>query len=162
MQTNKGNTVLGLLASVIVSAMAIAAVVFLFNYFYGAHEDIVAKDVRVEVLSAGTGNGARQGDTVVMNYTSALVDGTEIDDSYKRGETFTVIIGEGRVIQGWEKGLLGIKVGEKRKVLIPPGLAYGAEGVADPTRPGEYIVPPNASLVFTIEAISLSSHGFLQ
>jgi FKBP-type peptidyl-prolyl cis-trans isomerase len=162
MQTNKGNTILGFIASVIVTAIAIGVAVFLFNYFHSARRDIVASDVRAEVLSPGQGIAANQGDTVIVNYIGTLLDGTEFDNSYKRGEPYTVIIGEGRVIPGWEKGLLGIKKGERRRLMIPPALGYGADGVMDPTQPGTYVIPPNASLIFMVEAVDVISHGYLQ
>ncbi len=162
MQTNKGNSALGFLAAVIVTAIAIGGVAFLFKYFHSARQDIVASDVRAEVITQGQGTGAKQGDTVIVNYIGTLPDGTEFDNSYKRGEPFTVIIGEGRVIPGWEKGLLGIKKGENRRLTIPSGLAYGPEGVMDPTRPGTYVIPPNATLIFMIEAVDIAAHGYLQ
>ncbi len=159
---SKGNTVIGFLASSIVFAMLIGGVVFFFNYFNSARHDILALDVRIQTLNEGVGTGARQGDRVTVNYIATLEDGTEYDNSYKRGEPFVVIIGERRVIPGWEKGLLGIKKGEKRKLVIPPGLAYGSLGLADPTGTLPYLVPPDTSIYLTVEAVEINTHGFLR
>ncbi len=159
-KSNSGSSILGFLASLVFAVLLIWLSVFLFNYFSQAKSDITAKDNVIEVLNQGTGTGAKNGDTVTINYIGALSDGTEFDNSYKRKEPITVIIGEGKTIAGFEKGLLGIKKGEKRKVVIPPALGYGEAGVPDQN--GGYVIPPNSSLVFTIEAISVSSHGYLQ
>jgi peptidylprolyl isomerase len=92
-------------------------------------------------------DAAKVGDQVWVHYVGKLKDGTEFDNSYKRGEPIPLTLGEGRVIKGWEEGLLGMKVGQKRQLIIPPELAYGAEG-----RPP---IPPNATLVFDVELMGL-------
>jgi len=161
MKTNRGNVLLGFIASTILVAICIGGVVFLFNYFKGARQDILSKDVKIETLVQGTGGGAKQGDTVIVNYIGTLPDSTPFDDTYKKGVPLKVIIGERRVIPGWEKGLLGIKKGEKRLLTIPPALAYGPRGYPDPSGSG-FIIPPDSYIIFTVEAIDLSSRGYLQ
>jgi peptidylprolyl isomerase len=100
----------------------------------------------VEVKPAD--DAAKVGDQVWVHYVGKLKDGTEFDNSYKRGEPIPLTLGEGRVIKGWEEGLLGMKVGEKRQLIIPPDLAYGAEG-----RPP--VIPANSTLVFDVELMGL-------
>lgn len=96
----------------------------------------------------GKGAEAKNGDTVKVHYTGTLTDGKEFDSSRKRDEPFTFTIGQGMVIKGWEQGIAGMKVGGKRKLTIPPSLAYGPRG-----RPGA--IPPNATLLFDVELMEI-------
>ncbi|GBG00472.1 peptidyl-prolyl cis-trans isomerase-like [Raphidocelis subcapitata] len=91
---------------------------------------------------------AKPGDTVAVHYTGRLIDGTEFDSSLKRNDPIKFPLGAGRVIKGWDQGLLGMCVGEKRKLRIPPHLGYGDAG-APPTIPGK------ATLIFDTELVSL-------
>jgi FKBP-type peptidyl-prolyl cis-trans isomerase len=93
-------------------------------------------------------DAAKAGDQVWVHYVGKLQDGTEFDNSYKRGEPIPLTLGAGSVIKGWEEGLLGMKVGEKRQLIIPPDLAYGADG-RPPT------IPANSTLVFDVELVGL-------
>ena len=102
--------------------------------------------VKVETLKVGTGDEAKTGDTVTVHYTGTLTDGKKFDSSRDRGEPFDVTLGQKRVIAGWEEGLLGMKVGETRRLTIPPDLGYGARGAGN-------VIPPNATLVFEIELL---------
>lgn len=99
-------------------------------------------------IKAGTGAVAREGDKVAVHYAGALMDGTKFDSSYDRGQPFVFTLGAGQVIQGWDKGVAGMKVGGKRKLIIPPYMAYGASGV-----PGT--IPPNAILIFEVELVRI-------
>ncbi|KAJ8676050.1 hypothetical protein QAD02_011836 [Eretmocerus hayati] len=90
---------------------------------------------------------SKRGDTVHVNYVGTLEDGTEFDKN-SDDDPFLVTLGYGQVIKGWEQGLIGMCVGEKRRLVIPPDLAYGSRG-APPK------IPPNASLIFTIELVKL-------
>jgi protein-disulfide isomerase len=99
-------------------------------------------------LTVGTGRVAKSGDTAVVHYVGTLPNGTEFDSSRKRGETFNFQIGAGRVIKGWDQGLPGMKIGGRRKLTIPPELAYGDRGVSPK-------IPPNATLLFEVELIDL-------
>ena len=102
--------------------------------------------VKIEVLTPGTGDEAKTGDTVTVQYTGTLTDGKKFDSSRDRGEPFDVTLGQKRVIAGWEEGLLGMKVGETRRLTIPPDLGYGARGAGN-------VIPPNATLVFEVELL---------
>lgn len=99
-------------------------------------------------LSDGTGPEPKPGQTVTINYTGRFEDGREFDNSYKRHEPLKFQIGKGQVIDGWDEGILTMKVGAKRKLIVPPTLAYGAKG------DGRQI-PPNATLIFEIELTSV-------
>jgi len=109
------------------------------------------KGVKVAILKEGTGAVAKTGDTVNMNYTGMLVDGTvfdsNIDPKFNHVESFTFTIGAGQVIKGWDIGIAGMKVGEQRKLELAPDFAYGANGVGP--------IPPNATLIFTVELLGI-------
>ena len=105
-------------------------------------------------LKVGTGTVVHGNDNVTVQYTGWLSDGTKFDSSRDKNQPFTVDLGQGAVIAGWDEGVPGMKVGGKRKLIIPGQLAYGAQGRQDPST-GAYIIPPNATLVFEIELISL-------
>lgn len=96
----------------------------------------------------GQGKEAKSGSQVFVHYKGTLLDGTKFDSSYDRGSPFSFVLGQGRVIEGWEQGLLGMKVGGKRKLVIPSSLAYGAQGIAG-------VIPPNATLVFEVELLEV-------
>jgi peptidylprolyl isomerase len=103
-----------------------------------------------EDIVKGTGPGAKKGDTVVVNYVGMnFSNGQEFDASWDSGATFPVQLGTGSVIAGWEKGLIGIKKGGRRKLVIPPELGYGAQGYPPD-------IPPNETLVFVIDAVSIN------
>ncbi len=104
--------------------------------------------VKVEIMKEGAGEGAKVGQTVVVHYTGMFTDGKVFDSSIPRGQPFPVTLGAGMVIQGWEKGLVGMKVGEKRRLTIPPELGYGAAGAGG-------IIPPNATLIFDVELLKI-------
>ena len=93
-------------------------------------------------------NEARAGSTLTVHYVGRLTDGRELDSSRKRGTPFVFVLGKGQVIKGWEQGLVGMKVGEKRVLTLPPDLAYGERGVP-PT------IPPSSTLIFDIELLDV-------
>jgi len=104
---------------------------------------LVAQDVVI-----GTGKTAENGDTLSAHYVGALQDGTVFDESYGRGQPIQFVLGSGQLIQGWDIGLVGMKEGGKRRLVIPPELGYGAQGAGG-------VIPPNATLSFEIELVSV-------
>jgi len=108
-----------------------------------------SEELNIEVLQQGAGPEAKNNDIVSVHYTGYLTNGQVFDSSIGRGEPFSFTLGAGQVIKGWDQGVLGMKVGEKRKLTIPPDLAYGAVGA-------EGVIPPNAALVFEVEMIKIN------
>ncbi|MCX6785771.1 MAG: FKBP-type peptidyl-prolyl cis-trans isomerase [Candidatus Komeilibacteria bacterium] len=107
--------------------------------------------VDIQTLTAGTGEKqVKTGDSITVNYKGTLEDGTVFDSSYDKKAPITITLGQGQVIPGWEQGLVGMKVGEKRKLVIPPALAYGAQGYGS-------VIPPNATLTFEVELVSINN-----
>ena len=105
--------------------------------------------MKVDVLQQGTGDAAKTGDTVTVNYTGTLTDGTKFDSSLNPGRTpFQFTLGQNKVIQGWELGVVGMKVGEKRKLTIPPELGYGSQTVGP--------IPANSTLVFEVDLLGIN------
>ncbi len=104
--------------------------------------------LNVEVLQEGTGPEAQAGNTVSVHYTGTLTDGTKFDSSVDRGIPFEFQLGIGEVIAGWDAGVAGMKVGEKRKLTIAPELGYGTQGAGG-------VIPPNATLIFEVELLGI-------
>ena len=99
-------------------------------------------------LVVGTGAEATPGSTVSVNYVGALPDGTVFDASANHGGAFTFPLGAGQVIRGWDEGVAGMKVGGKRRLVIPPDMAYGNQAVGG-------VIPANATLLFEVELVSV-------
>ena len=111
-----------------------------------APTQLVVKD-----LKTGNGAEAKSGDRVSVQYIGVLYDnGSKFDSSYDHGQPFSFKLGGGQVIPGWDQGVAGMKVGGRRELIIPPGLAYGAQG-QPPT------IPANATLVFVIDLVSVGA-----
>jgi len=111
--------------------------------------------LKVIDLKVGTGDSAKSGENAEVQYTGWLTNCKQFDSSRSTGRTsFTFQIGQSQVIAGWDEGLLGMKVGGKRKLIIPPDLAYGSQGQTDQTT-GASVIPPNATLIFEIELLSV-------
>jgi FKBP-type peptidyl-prolyl cis-trans isomerase len=100
-------------------------------------------------VKVGKGPPAKDGDSVIVNYVGRLMDGTKFDSSLDRNQPFTFTLGAGGVIKGWDQGVVGMKVGGKRKLVIPPDLAYGAAG--SPPK-----IPPDAPLQFVIDLLKIN------
>ena len=94
----------------------------------------------------GKGKVTESGNVVTVHYSGYLANGTKFDSSHDRNQPFSFTLGEFRVIKGWEEGLLGMKKGGKRTLIIPPELGYGERGAGG-------IIPPNATLMFEVELI---------
>ncbi len=105
-------------------------------------------DLEIEELAVGTGDEAVSGKGVSVHYTGWLTDGKKFDSSLDRGQPFGFTLGKGMVIQGWDRGVAGMKVGGKRKLTIPGHLAYGDRGY-----PG--LIPPDATLIFEVELLKV-------
>ena len=105
-----------------------------------------------EDISVGQGKEVTSGDTVKVHYVGTLTNGEKFDSSIDRGQPFEFTVGSGSVIEGWEKGILGMKVGGKRKLLIPPEIGYGQYG--SPPK-----IPGNATLIFEIDLLEISNAG---
>jgi FKBP-type peptidyl-prolyl cis-trans isomerase FkpA len=102
----------------------------------------------IQDLVVGTGATAAAGDTVTVNYVGTLTNGTKFDSSYDRGQTYTFLLGAGRVIAGWDQGVPGMKVGGKRRLTIPPSLGYGNQPNGS--------IPANSTLIFDVELLSIA------
>lgn len=111
--------------------------------FHVSMSELVKEDVVV-----GDGAEAKSGKMVSVHYTGTLTSGKKFDSSHDRGSPFDFPLGAGRVIRGWDEGVVGMKVGGKRKLTIPSELAYGSDGF-----PG--LIPPNSTLIFEVELIAV-------
>ncbi|MCA9354029.1 MAG: FKBP-type peptidyl-prolyl cis-trans isomerase [Candidatus Kaiserbacteria bacterium] len=101
----------------------------------------------IDDVKFGTGDAVQEGDVVAVHYIGTLQSGQEFDNSHKRGAPFEFKVGGGQVIEGWDKGLVGMKVGGQRILVIPPAMAYGDSGVGP--------IPGGATLVFSIELMEI-------
>lgn len=104
--------------------------------------------LQIKDIECGDGEEVEKGDTAEVHYEGRLEDGTKFDSSRDRGQTFEFQVGAGQVIQGWDEGLIGMKIGGTRELTIPPELGYGAAG-APPA------IPANATLIFEIELVDI-------
>ncbi len=102
-------------------------------------------------VKQGKGEAAKAGDMAVVHYTGWLVDGKKFDSSVDRGTPFSFLIGEGRVIEGWDEGVAGMKPGEVRKLIVPPDLGYGDRHMGP--------IPPNSTLIFDVELREVQKVG---
>ncbi len=108
-------------------------------------------ELSAQIIKQGAdGRQVKPGDKITVHYTGVLLDGTKFDSSVDRGEPFSLTIGVGQVIQGWDQGIIGMKVGEQRRIFIPSEFAYGEQGAGN-------IIGPNADLIFDVELISIDN-----
>ena len=107
--------------------------------------------LKYEILKNGAGGEAKNGDEVLVHYVGTLENGTKFDSSRDRNEPFDFVLGTGAVIRGWDLGVLGMKVGEIRKLIIPADIGYGVQGTPDGR------IPPNATLIFEVEFLGVNA-----
>jgi len=107
----------------------------------------MSNGLKIQDIKVGEGKEAKAGDTVTVNYLGTLENGTKFDSSYDRNQPFTTQIGVGTVIKGWDEGIPGMKIGGKRKLIIPAELGYGAQSAGT--------IPPNSVLVFEVELLGI-------
>jgi len=117
-----------------------------------ADENVVTTDSGLQyvVIAEGDGASPQPGNRVFVHYVGTLENGTKFDSSRDRGRPFDFTIGQGQVIKGWDEGVGLMKVGDRRKLIIPPDLGYGARGAGG-------VIPPNATLVFDVELLRIGS-----
>ena len=137
--SKSGVIVIGVIIGIVILGAA-------FFVFRGGNEIKTASGLRYVDLVKGNGANPQLGQSVTVNYVGTLADGTKFDSSYDRGQPYTTRLSPDSVIQGWVEGVMTMKVGGKRKLIVPPELAYGAKGSAPK-------IPPNATLTFEIELL---------
>ncbi len=116
----------------------------------GCTQPTTGKKLEITDLVVGTGAVAETGKSVEVHYRGTLTDGKEFDSSRKHGQPFSFRLGAGDVIPGWDEGVKGMKVGGKRKLVVPPAMAYGERGAGG-------VIPPNATLTFEVELLDVKS-----
>lgn len=108
----------------------------------------MAEPLQIESVREGNGAEATNGKTVTVHYVGTLTNGAKFDSSRDRGQGFTFKLGAQQVIAGWDEGVLGMRIGEVRRLTIPPELAYGERGFPP-------VIPPNSTLVFEVELLNV-------
>ena len=146
---------------ILVIAVAIAAYIYKYN-----NSSSMTRDMKNDIVNATTtapvtpvdpdeNRAAVVGDLVVVHYTGTLENGTKFDSSYDRGEPLPFLVGKGMVIKGWDEGLLGMKKGEKKHLVIPGDKAYGDQEIKGAD--GKVLIPKNATLIFDVEVVQVVS-----
>ncbi len=146
-----GNRQVRIIAIVVVLALAAAAIAYLITHRTktgGGPEVTTASGLKYVDLAEGAGPSPQTGQTVSVNYTGTLENGTKFDSSYDHGRPYEFRIGTGTVIKGWDEGLMTMKVGGKRRLTVPADLGYGLRG-SPPN------IPPNATLIFELELLGI-------
>jgi FKBP-type peptidyl-prolyl cis-trans isomerase len=137
-----------MIAIVIVVVLAATAIGYVFRHLGKGSEVVTASGLRYTDIVEGTGPTPKRGQTVTVHYVGTLENGTKFDSSRDSGQPVDFQIGVGRVIKGWDEGLMSMKEGGRRKLVIPPNLGYGPQG-----RPPS--IPGNSTLVFDVELIKV-------
>jgi peptidylprolyl isomerase len=139
-----------MISIIVVIALAAAAIGYLIKQRAGSGgaEIMTASGLKYTDLTVGTGATPQRGQTVTVHYTGTLADGKKFDSSYDHGRPADFKIGVGSVIKGWDEGLMSMKVGGKRRLVIPSALGYGPQG-----RPPD--IPGNSTLIFDVELLGV-------
>lgn len=142
----------------IIVILIVIAVGFVFAYNFLSKNPLSDQEINLEAnktnnmeiitIKEGTGEEAKNGDKVTVNYVGTLENGTKFDSSIDRGEPFEFTLGAGEVIKGWDDGVKGMKVGEKRKLVIPSELGYGPQAVGS--------IPANSTLIFEVDLLKIN------
>ncbi len=114
----------------------------------GGQEQTTASGLRYIDYGGGSGPAAKAGDVVTVHYTGTLENGQKFDSSRDRNAPFEFHLGRGQVIRGWDEGVAGMKVGDRRQLIIPSNLGYGSRGAGG-------VIPPNATLIFDVELLGI-------
>ena len=126
------------------------------NQVKGKNKVVTTKSgLQYEDIKVGTGASPKVGDMVKVHYVGTLEDGSKFDSSRDRGTPFKFRLGVGQVIPGWDEGVATMKIGGQRKLVVPGKLGYGPRGIQD-RRTGQYVIPPNATLVFDVELLGIN------
>jgi peptidylprolyl isomerase len=148
--SGKSNQKMRVIAIVVIVVLALSAVAYVLMYRGPAAgtEIATASGLKYVDMVEGTGATPQKGQTVTVHYTGTLENGRKFDSSVDRGQPYEFRLGEGAVIKGWDEGLASMKVGGKRKLIIPPLLGYGQRG-SPPN------IPPNSILLFDVELLGV-------
>ncbi len=168
---NKNVVITGIIVLIVI---AIAAYFFLPRFFMSNQEaaslssvsdqqesmsdtTVPTGNLLIQDGTIGTGAEATTGKTVTVNYVGRLQDGTVFDASEAHGQPFSFTLGAGSVIKGWDQGIVGMKVGGKRLLSIPPALAYGSRAIQGRTPEGQVVdvIPANSTLIFEVELLKV-------
>jgi len=143
----------------VLTIVALAVIIIVVGFYFFSQnfktneigEVEETQELKIEVLKEGSGPEAKKGDTITIHYIGTFRDGTKFDSSLDKGKPFVFTLGSRNIIMGWNLGVSGMKVGEKRRLIIPSELGYGERG----TPGGE--IPTNATLIFEVELLALTS-----